>query len=119
MRYRTDATHSTKVAPTFKLRPTWLTSLLVSTLGVLAFLGSAQVAFAAAKVTSVTPAEGCPGEIVTFHGTGFNTGAGQRPNAEWVNENIDEVFVHEDFAREHGVTDVLETKISTEQKAVV
>src|SRR5438445_745513 len=34
------------------------------------------------KPTSVTPAEGCPGDVVTFHGTGFATG-GSRTRVRW------------------------------------
>lgn len=88
------------------------------TAGMLVFFGTAQAA-SGTTVTSVTPAEGCPGDVVTFHGSSFKTG-GARPNAEWK----DEVGLHEQFGDqaaflEHIATDVLATKASTEQKAVV
>jgi hypothetical protein len=81
---------------------------------VVAFLCSAPAA-SAVTVESVTPAEGCPGEIVTFHGSGFKTGT--RPKVEWLDEGIKEQFGSQ--TSEKQTTTALETKLSTEQKAVV
>jgi hypothetical protein len=57
--------------------------------------------------------------VVTFHGSGSKTG-GSRPSTDW----NDEVGIHEQFGDdsvnlEHGETDVLPTKTSTEQRTVV
>lgn len=86
--------------------------------GMLVFFATTQAA-SAATVSSVTPAEGCPGDVVTFHGSGFKTG-GSRPSADW----NDEIGIHEQFGDdsiilEHAETDVLPTKTSTEQRTVV
>ena len=83
---------------------------------VMVFLSTVPAA-SAVTVTSVTPEEGCPGEIVTFRGSGFKTGIGQRPKAEWVDEGIKEQFGAQ--GSEKQSTAVLETRDSTAQHAVV
>ena len=70
MRERTEAMHSSKVATrTLSRCLTGRMGLLASTLGVLVFFGSVQTGTAASL--SVTPNKGCPGETVTFKGSGF------------------------------------------------
>src|SRR5262249_3986100 len=49
-------------------------SLLSGTLGMFALFGGAQAASATAKLTSVSPNEGCAGTEVTFTGSGFLSG---------------------------------------------
>src|SRR4029077_1577675 len=82
MRERREASLGTDGARTLRRRLTRRMSLLVTGVGMFVFLAVAQAA-TAATVTSVTPAEGCPGEIITFHGTGFNTSPGSRNNVKW------------------------------------
>src|SRR5207249_10812822 len=91
--------------------------LFAGVASLVALAGAAQVA-SAATVTSVTPAEGCPGDVVTFHGTGFKTSPGSRPNGIW----NDETGIREQFGpynapdlTERVHTDALETKVSTAQ----
>jgi hypothetical protein len=71
------------------------------------------------KPTSVTPAKGCPGDVVTFQGTGFETD-GSRNRVRWNDFKAGE----EQFGSPIDVlfkqqTQALATTSATEQKAVV
>src|SRR5205807_8769032 len=59
-------------------------------------LPGAQAA-SAATGTTVTPQEGCPGDIVTFKGSGFKSG---RTALVWVDFGIKEQFGPELYERE-------------------
>src|ERR1700731_4879063 len=84
MRECREASQGTKAQRALGRRLARRMSLLVG-VGMMVLFGTAQAA-SASNVTSVTPAEACPGEVVTFNGTGFPTGS--RPETRW-NDKVD------------------------------
>jgi hypothetical protein len=92
--------------------------LMTLALGLLGCLGAASAGSAWAappgpNVTSVTPASGCPGDIVTLKGTGFKIG--QRGSITWTDKGVEEQF----GSASSEVTQSLTATSSTEAKAVV
>src|SRR5438552_1198671 len=118
MRERMDAWMGTRASRTQKRRVTRYMSLLVGVF-MLVFFSAAQGAFAG-KALTISPPEGCPGDIVTFTGTGFNTGAGSRPKIEWTDNGTKEQWKDVGGIDQDKISlSALSTTISTEQKAVV
>src|SRR5439155_1615012 len=123
MRKRREASLGTKEPRSRGRRLARRLSLLVgaASIGMVVSLSAAQAA-AATTVTNVVPKEACPGEEVTFVGSGMKTGAGQRANVMWNDSvGIQEQFgkLHEADLTEHQNLKALETSVSTATKAVV
>src|SRR5207237_215288 len=128
MRERMDASLGTKGprAPTresLRRRLARRMSLLVAAVGLLAFC-SAGAAWGnnntggGGKATSVTPAEGCPGDVVTLTGTGFSTSG--RNALEWSDEAATREQFGEPLSHLGRINaEALPTTSSTVEKAVV
>jgi hypothetical protein len=76
---------------------------VASVVGLPLFLGAARAA-SATTVSSVKPAEGCPGDVVTFLGSGFKT-SGHGAGAAWSGST----GIREQFGDEEEISESLET----------